>query len=117
MSMQSVQGDPAKVQPTNDKALISLIAGVLGLTLFPLIGSFVAVVTGVMARREIRESAGVYGGEGLATAGLVLGWIGIGLSAIGLCLFGTLIGIPICLAIFAASSHFNSFIPAAMAVI
>ena len=65
--------------PTSNMALVSLIAGILGLSV-PILGSIVAAVTGQMARREIRESAGTLGGDGLVTAGLVMGWIGIGLA-------------------------------------
>lgn len=117
MSMQSPPSGAAPAPPTNNKALISLIAGILGLTLLPLIGSIVAVITGGMARREIRDSAGADGGGGMATAGLVLGWIGIALSGIGLCVFGALFAIPFCLAIIAGTSDFNTFIPALLAVI
>jgi hypothetical protein len=117
MSMQSGPGGPVAARPTNDKALISLIAGILGVSFLPLIGSIVAVVTGGMARREIRDSAGAYGGEGMATAGLVLGWIGIALSVIGLCVFGVVIAIPFCLGLFALTSDFNTFIPAVLALI
>lgn len=83
--------------PNSSMAVISLIAGILGFTLFPLLGSIVAVITGYMARKEIQESAGTIGGEGLATAGLVMGWIGIGLSAIGLCIAGFFLSISFCL--------------------
>jgi hypothetical protein len=117
MSIQSAPAQSAPAPPTSNTALISLIAGILGLTLLPLIGSIVAVITGGMARREIRDSAGAFGGEGMATAGLVLGWIGIGLSALGLCVFGALFAIPFCIALFAASSNVNSFIPAVLSVI
>jgi hypothetical protein len=82
--------------PNSSMAIISLIAGILGFTFFPLMGSIVAVITGYMARKEIQESAGTIGGEGLATAGLVMGWIGIGLTAIGLCIAGFFIGISFC---------------------
>jgi hypothetical protein len=77
-------------------AIISLVAGILGLSFFPLIGSIIAIITGMLGRKEIRESAGTLGGEGMATAGLVLGWIGIGLSALGICVFGVLVAIPFC---------------------
>lgn len=65
-------------QPTNTMAIISLIAGIAGLTIFPFIASIVAVVTGHMARKEISRT-GEQGG-GLATGGLVTGWVGIGLG-------------------------------------
>lgn len=97
MSYQYESGGVPQPAPTSSTAIISLIAGILGLTLFPVIGSIIAVITGAMAKREIRESAGTIGGEGLATAGVVLGWIGIGLLVLGLCIGGLFL-IPICLA-------------------
>ena len=60
--------------PNSQMALISLIAGILGWTILPGIASIVAIVTGHMAKREIRESNGALGGDGLATIGLVLGF-------------------------------------------
>ena len=78
---------PAYVQTvrTSTLAIVSLIAGIVGLTVVPLIGSIVAVVTGHMAKREIRESGGAISGDGLATAGLVMGYVGIGFAVLGLC--------------------------------
>lgn len=92
---------PQEATQTNTMALISVISGVLGLTLVPLIGSIVAVITGPMARNEIRASAGRQTGEGLATAGIVLGWIGIGLAVFGLCLGLLAMAIAIFAALFA----------------
>src|SRR3990170_7165944 len=117
MSMQSPPSGVPQALPTNSNALISLIAGILGLTLLPLIGSIVAVIVGGIARREIRASAGAYGGGGMATAGVVLGWIGIALSGIGLCVAGVLFALPVCLAIIAGTSDFNTFLPALVAFI
>ncbi|MEN6393959.1 MAG: DUF4190 domain-containing protein [Anaerolineaceae bacterium] len=67
---------------TSTMAIVSLVAGILGLTFFPFIGSIVAVITGPMAKKEIQQSGGTLDGEGLATAGIVTGWIGIGLGVI-----------------------------------
>src|SRR3990172_1947068 len=78
MSMQSPPSGVPKALPTNSNALISLIAGILGLTMLPLIGSIVAVIVGGIARREIRDSAGAYGGGGMAKWGGILGWGGGG---------------------------------------
>lgn len=78
-----------EVQPTtrtSTMALVSLIAGIVGLTLLPILGSIVAVVTGYMARKEIRASAGAITGDGMALAGLIMGWIGVVLSVVGLCI-------------------------------
>jgi hypothetical protein len=59
-------------RPTNSLAVASLICAVFqpffGLTTIP------AIVLGYAARGQIRRSG--EGGDGLATAGLVLGWIG-----------------------------------------
>jgi hypothetical protein len=67
-------------------AVASLIAGILGLTLVPTIGSVIGLILGYMARNRINESGGTIGGAGLAKAGIILGWIGIGLTVLGVCL-------------------------------
>jgi hypothetical protein len=69
--------------PNSTMAIVSLIAGILGLTVLPLIGGVVALFTGYSARREIDESYGELGGEGYATAGIVMGWISLALAGIG----------------------------------
>jgi type IV pilus assembly protein PilA len=60
--------------PTSGKAIASLVCGIVG---FVFLGSIAAVILGHMALSEIRKSAGRLGGEGIAKAGLVLGYIGI----------------------------------------
>ncbi|MGY0619118.1 DUF4190 domain-containing protein [Lysobacter sp. A378] len=59
---------------TSVLAIISLVAGLLGWTVLPFVGSIVAIVTGHLARSEIRRDPGVMEGDGLALAGLVLGY-------------------------------------------
>ncbi|MGH2523549.1 MAG: DUF4190 domain-containing protein [Anaerolineales bacterium] len=87
MSDYTPPSQPMAPAPQNSTtALLSLIAGIAGLTIFPIIGSIVAVVTGHMAKNEIRRSGGMLGGEGAATWGLILGYIGIGLTVLGVCL-------------------------------
>lgn len=83
--------------PNSNLALISLIAGILGLTIFPLIGSIVALVIGYMAKKEIQESMGSLGGDGMVKAGIILGWIGVGLGVVSICIVGVIIAIPLCL--------------------
>jgi len=105
-------GGMSTAPPNSSMAIISLIAGILGLTFFPLLGSLVAVITGPMAKKEIRESMGALGGEGLATAGMVLGWIGIGLSVVGLCVVGAVFAIPACAVLFGLSTEsWNMILP------
>lgn len=74
---------------TSVLAIISLIAGILGLIFF---GSLIAVICGHLARAEIRRKAGQLDGDGLAVAGLVLGYIGLALTVLMLLIFGLLIG-------------------------
>ncbi len=71
--------------PTSTAATISLVFGILSYVVLPLIGAIVAVVAGHMARKEIRNSGGQIGGSGMATAGLVLGYIHIALIALAIC--------------------------------
>ena len=96
MSYENPSGG-AYAPPNSNLALISLIAGILGLTLFPLIGSIIALIIGYMAKKEIQESMGSLGGDGLAKAGIILGWIGIALGVIGFCIAGAILAIPLCL--------------------
>jgi hypothetical protein len=69
------QQPPYVVQATNGMAIASLVLGILWLYW---IGSILALVFGYIAKRQIAESRGHQGGGGIATAGIVLGWIGIG---------------------------------------
>ncbi len=94
--------------PTSTTAIISLIAGILGLSAFPILGSIIALVTGYMAKGEITRSGGTIGGSGLATAGLILGYVGVGLTVLGVCIFGAAIALPICGAILAGITSSNA---------
>ena len=47
-----------QIKQTNNLAIVSLVSGLLGWTLLPWIGSIVAIVTGHMARAEIRRRSG-----------------------------------------------------------
>ena len=74
----------ATTKQTSNLAIISLVSGILGWTFVPWIGSIVAIITGHMARAEIRRNAETMEGDGLAIGGLVLGWSMVALSIIGL---------------------------------
>lgn len=87
-SNQPYQALPAL--PTSNMALASLILGILGWTIVPTIGAIAAIITGHMAKNEIKNSGGTLGGDGMATAGLVMGYANI---AIGLCVCLALAGI------------------------
>jgi len=64
---------------TNTAAVVSLVSGILAWVAVPLLGSIVAVFTGHTALNQIRTSAGLESGKGLAIGGLVLGWLQLGL--------------------------------------
>ncbi|HZF96793.1 MAG TPA: DUF4190 domain-containing protein [Pseudoxanthomonas sp.] len=66
----------APVRLTSTLAIVSLVTGVLGWTLMPFFGSLVAIVTGHMARGEIRRNPGMEG-DSMAVIGLVLGWVAV----------------------------------------
>ena len=70
-------------QNTSTLAIVSPISGIAAWFLIPFIAAVAAVITGHMAKNEIKKSNGMIGGNGMATAGLVLGYIQLGL---GLCL-------------------------------
>ncbi len=73
-------GYAAPPQRTSGMAIASLV---LGLVWIYWIGSILAVIFGHLALSETRRDPRV-GGRGLAIAGLVLGYIGLGVLVIGL---------------------------------
>ena len=66
-------GGYPQARPTNGMAIASLILGILWLYW---VGSILALVFGYIAKQQIRERGEM--GGGMATAGIVLGWIGVG---------------------------------------
>jgi len=67
-------------------AILSTISGAASFFVIPLIGAIAALITGYMAKSEIKKSNGMIEGEGFAAAGIVMGWINIGLSIMVCCL-------------------------------
>ena len=65
---------PGVPTPTSGKAIASLVCGVF---FFILPASIAAVVLGHLSLSEIKKSAGRVQGQGLAIAGLVLGYMGL----------------------------------------
>ena len=64
-------------RPTNGLAIASMVLGIIWLWW---VGSILALVFGYIAKRQITERG--EGGSGMATAGIVLGWIGVGFLAL-----------------------------------
>ena len=67
------------VPATNGFAIASLVLGILWIYW---IGSILALIFGYVAKRQIRERG--ESGGGMATAGIVLGWIGIAVLVLGI---------------------------------
>jgi hypothetical protein len=88
---------PVTTMPrTSSMAIVALALGVISFLGLVFIGGIGAIATGHIARREIRASGGQVTGEGLATTGLVLGYINVVLSVLGLiaiCLLPVLFGL------------------------
>ncbi len=79
---------PAASVPTSGMAIASLILGISGLTIVPFFASIAAIIIGYMARNEIRQRPDELGGDGLALAGIIMGWIAVGVTVLGLLLGG-----------------------------
>ncbi|PJK09818.1 hypothetical protein CO614_04245 [Lysobacteraceae bacterium NML120232] len=88
---------PVPFRQTSGLAVTSLICGILGF--FTGFTAIIAIITGHMARSEIRRAPDVYDGDGLAVAGLVTGYLVAGLYLLGLLVvvlfFGGILGFGI----------------------
>jgi Domain of unknown function (DUF4190) len=72
---------PSRAWRTNPLAVAALVCGIIQFFgLFP--AGIVAIIIGHLARRQIRRTG--QEGYGLAKAGLILGYVGIGLVVVGL---------------------------------
>jgi len=79
---------PAPAPSTSGAAIVSLIFSILGLVfILPIIGSIVGIIAGNSAKSDIRNRPGQVTGEGLAQAGVIIGWIGLILWGLGACGF------------------------------
>ena len=82
------------VPVTSGRAIASLVFGVLGFVMLPFVGSAIAIWLGLSAKREIRDDA-TLAGEGLATAGIILGVVALALAAmafVGIVLLSLFVG-------------------------
>lgn len=73
----------ATIPRTSGPAVISLVFGIVCWFALPFVGAIVAVVCGHLARGEIRRAPpGSIDGDGLALAGMVLGYINLALCVL-----------------------------------
>ena len=83
---ESIQTAPEfpVVTPKKDSglAIASLVCGIAAWIIVPVVAAIAAVVTGHLAKKEIRESGNTLGGDGMALAGLLMGYIQLGLFVV-----------------------------------
>ncbi|MBU4461252.1 MAG: DUF4190 domain-containing protein [Verrucomicrobia bacterium] len=77
---------PPATPPNSGLAIASLVLGILSMVCAGILTAIPAVITGHMARGEIRKSAGRIDGDGMALTGLILGYITIALTVVALIL-------------------------------
>jgi hypothetical protein len=70
---------PAVLQKTNGFAVVSLSMGIIW---YLWIGSILALIFGYIAKGQIDASQGQQKGRGFAIAGIVIGWVEVGILAI-----------------------------------
>jgi Domain of unknown function (DUF4190) len=73
---------PQRSTGTNGLAVASLVCGIAQFFCIFFIGTILALVFGYIAKNQIDQSGGAQGGRGLAIAGIVLGYVGIGLAVL-----------------------------------
>jgi hypothetical protein len=86
--------------PDLPKATAALVVGIVAVAgaftcVLPILAAPVAWVLGARARREIRSAPQQWGGEGRATAGMVLGIIGTVLLVIAIVLVVVLVVVAV----------------------
>jgi hypothetical protein len=82
---------PPMVPRTAPTAIWSLVLAVLSFFCGWLFTAIPAVICGHVARSKIRKSGGVLAGKGIATAGLILGYIALVLGIMGIPLLVSMI--------------------------
>jgi len=95
--------------PPDGLAIAALVAGIAGFFFCPVIGGVLAVIFGYMSRRNISESNGALSGDSFATAGIILGFIQLGLVLAGIVIWIIIIT--------AASTHTGMVSPGLMALL
>lgn len=71
-------------QKDSTLAILSLVLGIASYVVIPVVGSLAAIILGHVAKSEIRNSNGTLSGNGMATAGLVLGYVQWALLILGI---------------------------------
>ncbi|GGV78208.1 hypothetical protein GCM10015535_12650 [Streptomyces gelaticus] len=75
-------GYPGGAPLPSGKATASMVLGILGLVLIPIILPIIALCLGISAKRMADRGEG--GGRGQAVAGIVMGSVGIAFAVLGM---------------------------------
>lgn len=89
---QSFPGGAVYVRRTDGQAVASLVLGLVGLVICPIIPSIIAIALGKQSMTRIEQSQGVLEGHGMAKAGFILGIIGVVLWVLLIGLYIAMIG-------------------------
>jgi hypothetical protein len=89
---------------TNGFAIASLILSISGFVILGLVGSILGVIFGHIAQGQIKRANPPEEGHGLATAGLIVGYIGIGLNVVLIGIWLIIFIIPL-IALSASGGH------------
>jgi hypothetical protein len=76
---------------TNGMAIAAMVVSLASLLTCPIVG-VVGIILGNRARNEIRSTG--EDGDGMALAGIIVGWIAIGLTVLYVCLFAGMFSLP-----------------------
>src|SRR5437667_10694380 len=82
---------PQPVARTSPVAIWTLVLAILSFACGWLFTAIPAVICGHIARAKIRKSGGALGGKGIATAGLILGYLALVLGVMGIPLLVSMI--------------------------
>lgn len=91
---------PSTYIQTSSLAILSLVTGIASWFILPVVGAVIAVITGYMAKNEIRSSNGQLTGDGLATTGIVLGFLHFAIILAICCIVVALLALGLSIPIF-----------------
>jgi hypothetical protein len=78
---QTARASSSVARRTESSAVASLVLGIAGFFVCPLVLHILPIIFGNQAQTRIRQDP-TLDGEGLARAGVILGWIGVGLAGV-----------------------------------
>lgn len=90
-SSQQIPAIPGAPKKDSGLAIASLVCGIAAWIIFPVVSAIAAVITGHLAKKEIRASNGTMGGDGMALAGLLMGYIQLGLFVLAIIVITVLV--------------------------